>query len=147
MHKNVTHAVMRLQARLRAPRSHRVAEQTEEALNLLLNQPENSSEPHRQIRNALSEAGKKLRRRSRLLDAHHERPPSSRPSDGLDAVLALELRDFVDRAVRPLDRPLLRQALAGAGAEGVATEFGIPLDRARERLSRARTRALPLWLN
>lgn len=147
MHKNVTHAVMRLQARLRAPGSHYAAEQTEEALNLLLNQPENSFEPDRQIRNALSEAGKKRRRRARLLEAHFEHLATTRPSDAPDAILALELRDFIDRAVRPLDRPLLRQALTGAGAEGVAAELGIPIDRARERLSRARARALPLWLN
>lgn len=147
MHLNVTHAVARLQARLRTSGGLRAEQQTEEALDLLLNQPNNSAAPHRQVRNAVSEAGKKLANRARLLTDERKRALMSAGSSGQEAILALELADFIERGVAPADAPLLAAAMTGGGAEDIAGELGIPLARARERLSRARTRAFPLWLN
>lgn len=147
MHPNVTHSVMRLQARLRTARGAYVEHQTEEALDLLLNQPLNSAAPHRQVRNAVSEAGKKLANRARLLTDDRKRALMSAGGSGQEAILALELADFIARGVAPADAPLLAAAMTGGGAEDIADELDIPLARARERLSRARTRAFPLWLN
>lgn len=147
MHPNVTHAVMRLQARLRTSRGLRAEQQTEEALDLLLNQPHNSAAPHRQVRNAVGEAGKKLANRARLLTDERKRALMSAGGSGQEAVFAIELADFIDRGVAPGDTPLLAAAMTGGGAEDIAGMYRIPLARARERLSRARSRALPLWLN
>lgn len=147
MHPNVTHAVMRLQARLRTSRGLRAEQQTEEALDLLLNQPHNSAAPHRQVRNAVSEAGKKLANRARLLTDERKLALMSATGGGQEAILALELADFIERGVAPGDTHLLAAAMTGGGAEDIAGKCRIPLARARERLSRARSRALPLWLN
>jgi hypothetical protein len=147
MHSNVTHAVARLQARLQTSRGLRAEQQTEEALDLLLNQPLNSAAPHRQIRNAVSEAGKKLANRARLLTDERKQALMSAGGSGQEAFFALELADFIARGVADADAPLLAAAMNGGGAEDIAGELGIPLARARERLSRARKRAFPLWLN
>lgn len=147
MHQNVTVAVMRLQARLRATTSHRAAAQTEHALDLVLNQPDNRAEPQRQVRNALSEAGKKAMRRAHLLTDERKLGLFANAGNGLDGILRFELEDFIACDVPPADRPLLAAALAGGGAEAIAETYGIPVERARERLSRARARAYPRWLN
>jgi hypothetical protein len=145
MHPNVTDAVASLQARLRTCRSIRAAEHTEEALDLLLNQPNNNAPPYRQIRNAISEAGKKLANRARLLTEARMRELTAFGSNGLEGFLEIELTDFVGRGVVAADGPLLAAAMRGGGAEEIACDLGIPIARARERLSRARGRAFPLW--
>ena len=152
MHKNVTDAVMRLQRRLKNLSNPDAAEQTEQALDLLLNQPDSGAAPTWQIRNALSEARKKLSRRKELLETPQAKAAvialtSSSRGPGLEWLLQLEIEDFIERMVARSDRRLLREALSGAGAEGIAAELGIPIARARERLSRARARAFPIWIN
>lgn len=152
MHKNVADAVMRLQRRLDNLPNSDAAEQTEQALDLLLNQPDNRAPPTRQIRNALSEARKKLKRRKQLLETPEAKAgaialTSSSRAMGLEWLLQIEIEDFINRMVAQSDRRLLREALSGVGAEGIAAELGIRIARARERLSRARARAFPLWIN
>lgn len=147
MHPNVTDAVMRLQARLRNLRTLRSAERIEEALDLLLNQPDNNATAHRQIRNALSEAGKKLANRARLLTDERKRALMALDGSGQTGFLEIELIDFLERGTVAGDRSLLRIAMRGGGAEEIANELGIPVARARERLSRARARAFPRWFN
>lgn len=147
MHPNVTKAVVRLQTSLRITKNPRKAEQTEEALNLLLNQPNNTAAPPILIRNAMSEASKKLTTRQRLFAVHRERELRQQTDESRIGTLAFELQDFVEYDVRSADRPYLRLALQGLGAEEIARGLNLPIDRTRERLSRARSAAYPLWIN
>lgn len=152
MHHHVTKAVMRLQRRLdRLPNDY-CAEQCEQALHLLLNHPDNAAEPSRQVRNALSEARRKLVRRDELRQSPRGKAAlrllaTSTRGEGLDWLVGIEIDDFLDRMASVADRRLLRHALSGAGAEGVAAELNLSVERARERLSRARARAFKHWIN
>jgi len=148
MNKNVTAAVARLQAMLGRTSAQRSSDLIDEALNYLLNQPDNIKPPHVQARNALREARRKLTVRGELMGAHLEREHRATGAPQRDFEHAkTELRDFIAALPKPTDRPLLRIAMAGGGAETIARQFDIKLASARERLSRARSRAWPLWIN
>lgn len=145
MNRNVTTAVRRLQRRLRTARSFYIEQQIEEALHLLLRNPAKIATPEALIRDAMREAGRKLKKRRELLDAFRIRvarkaSPGSRPGPTTS-----EIEAFVDQDVQIRDRPLLRVAMTGGGAPEIARLLRIPEARAAERLSRARGRAFKRW--
>lgn len=145
MNKPVTIAVRRLQRRLRTAPSLYIEQQIEEALNLLLRNPAKFATPEVLIRDAMREAGRKLKNRRQLFDEFrirvaHKGGPKSRPGP-----TRFEIEAFVDQDVETRDRPLLRVALAGGGAPEIAGLLRIPEARAAERLSRARGRAFKRW--
>jgi hypothetical protein len=145
MNKHVTVAVRRLQRRLRTASSFYIEQQLEEALNLLLNNPDKKATPEALIRDAMREASRKLKRRQELFEAfririarlprHGHRPSPTR----------FEVEAFVAQDVEVRDRPLLKVALAGGSAPEIARLLRIPEARAAERLSRARARAFKRW--
>jgi hypothetical protein len=143
---NVTKAVALLQARTRTRDPWR-AEQAEEALNFLLSKPDRTGDPQRLVRNALAEASKKLRRRAKIFTENIDRIQmvNGQANDGL-GTLRFDLTNLIRRGgFNARDRSLLSRALDGSEAEDIAQELQIPIQRARERLSRARARAQQVW--
>jgi hypothetical protein len=147
MHQNVTIAVARLQLRRRRVRGSFAVEQAEEAMDLLLRNPERSAAPPILMRNALTEARRKLLKRQQLLTEYHEMVEAGGVVASAAGIVGYELKEFIKDDVRTADAPLLKVALAGGSAEEIARVQSIPIQRARERLSRARARAHELWIN
>ena len=146
MTPDVTQAVARLQACLRRTSKLHRAQLVEEALDILLAKPNRTGKPWHLVRNALSDAAKKLRARA-LLDATYAervRASAAGTGDGLGA-LSVELADFVDRGIPEPHRTMIRLVAQGSGAEEIAVRENIPLPRARERLSRSRSFAVREW--
>ena len=146
MNPDVTQAVARLQACLRRTSSLHRAHLVEEALDILLAKPNRTGKPWHLVRNALADAAKKLRARA-ILDARYAARVRSASADNDDDCVALsvELADFIGRGVPEPHRTMIRLAAHGSGAEAIAAREDIPLARARERLSRARSLALREW--
>ncbi|THD34490.1 MAG: hypothetical protein E7773_14975 [Sphingomonas sp.] len=155
MNNDVTEAVLRLQGGLMSGRLQPWrAEQTEEALNALLAKPQRTGVPFHLARNALSDARKKLQRRSDLLadraaeiDVMAETGSTGgAPGAGGYEVLRREVIDTVNRRSTPADREILAVALEGGTAGDVAAALGVDYDIAKVRLSRARSRARAAWV-
>lgn len=149
MHPHVVSACAALYQRLARTQSFNQWEtdRAEEALTELVNNPDRSDPPAHQIRNALSNASKKLRRRSEM-DAYFF--PNLQfgidravPHDSVEN--ALDIASVLSRMPRA-ERRLLELAASGAESDDIAVELGLPVQRVRERLSRARRRARTLWM-
>lgn len=147
MNENMTEAVVRLQKRIRNSSSLTDEDRADEALNLLLNKPDRSKPPHHLERNMLSEATKKLARRAELMTEERQSSLMSVGGDGTRGTLVFELRDFLGRDLNADDGALLMALLEGDDAEEIALALGVPVERVRERLSRARARAAPRWFH
>jgi len=146
MNDNVTKAVMRLQARLDRTSNPWRAEQAEEALNILLSQPDRDGDPQHLMRNALADASKKLKRRTKILAEYTNMVQvlSDQASDGF-GILLVEVTDLVNRGLSAADQALLGLFLDGAEANEIANDLQLPVARVRERLSRTRARARAAW--
>jgi FixJ family two-component response regulator len=145
MKTNVAEAVARLQARRQHLKDYWHIEQAEAALDILLAQPDRQDEPRYLVRNALADAGKKLKRRARLAaDYACFRQLEDEGSDD-DARAFLHATDFIERTLTPADRTVLRLVLGGAEPNEIADTLGTSVLRSRERLSRARARARAAW--
>jgi hypothetical protein len=144
MNVDIAGAIALLQARASfyESRDHWRTEQAEEALNLLLAQPERQGDPKYLVRNALADARKKLSRRAEILNLHGSEIDwlEEETSDDF-AGLLIETTDFLTHCLDPADRALLELACCGEAADAIATRFGLPIARVREELSRARARA------
>lgn len=121
-------------------------DQAEEALTELVNHPNRSDPPAHQVRNALSNASKKLKRRAQL--EQYFSPAMSFGSDR--AVQAQTIENTLDIAsvlsrMSSLECSLLELAANGADANDIAAELGLSVHRVREQLSRARANARALW--
>lgn len=147
MNTNMTQAVVRLQKRIRNSSSLSDEDRADEALNLLLNKPERSKLPHHLERNMIGEATKKLARRDELMTEERQASLMSVGGDGTLGTLTFELRDFFERDLSADDGSLLTAVLEGDDAEDIALAVGLPVERVRERLSRARARAAPRWFH
>lgn len=126
--------------------NHWLTERAEEALVELVGNPERTDPPPHQVRNALSNASKKLKRRHELMD---EFSPTltfgiDRPVLHLAAESIHDIESVVSR-MSSEDRSLIEAAADESGAEELAEQLCVPVQRARERLSRARARARALW--
>ncbi|MDR6766490.1 DNA-directed RNA polymerase specialized sigma24 family protein [Acidovorax delafieldii] len=149
MHPHVVEACVSLQRRIARMQGYNqwLTDQAEEALTELVNNPDRSSPPAHLIRNALANASKKLKRRSELGEAFL--PTMSFGSDR--AAYSTTTENIIDVG-RVLDsiqvgpRALLERAADGADAEEIADELGLPAQRVRERLSRARAEARKFWM-
>lgn len=154
MNENVTVAVLRLQdSLLRGRLQPWRAEQTEEALNYLLSQPDRTGNPFHLERNALSDARKKLQRRAGLfaeniavLDIMAEGGSTSETSEGEGYdVLRADVIDSIRRTSSAADQEILAIALDGGAPDDVAEALGVSYEIAKVRLSRARQRARGAW--
>lgn len=154
MNDQMSAAVLRLQGSLMSGRLQPWrADQTEEALNILLGKPHRTGEPFHLERNALSDARKKLERRADLLanriaelDVMAEtgwscEGDSRQPFE----VLRGDVVDLIRRTSSKPDSAVLKIALEGGGAAEVARELGLSYEVAKVRLSRARKRARKAW--
>jgi DNA-directed RNA polymerase specialized sigma24 family protein len=149
MHPHVVSACAALYQRIARTQSFNQWEtdRAEEALTELVNNPNRSDPPAHQVRNALSNASKKLRRRAEM-DAYFlpnlqfgiER---AIPHDIAES--ALDIASVLSR-MPGAERMLLELAATGADSDDIAVELGLPVQRVRERLSRARRRARTLWM-
>lgn len=137
---------------------HWRAEQADEALDELAAHPERVGEPSLLVRNALSNARKKLQRRQAIRERVLLGPLPERPgrvmrpgrflptvtwtSSGydIDAYAAIDLLQSLAN-LRPADRILLEMVGDGFEAAEMAAMLHLPVQRVRERLSRARARA------
>lgn len=149
MNQQTVLAAARLQSRLRNSYLNWKSRQIELALDLLLKKPTSPQPAERQVQNAMREASRQLVARDRLMRRYHQRQldleklkPSSSSTLG---TLEHELRDFLKHDVDRNDRTLLQIVMDGGTAETIAAQLGTSVKAARERLSRARTRALQLW--
>lgn len=154
MNEDVTVAVLRLQdSLLRGRLQPWRAEQTEEALNYLLSQPDRTGNPFHIERNAMSDARKKLQRRAALfaenvavLDIMAEGGPTSETSNGEGYdVLRADVIDSIRRTSTTSDQGILAIALDGGASDDVAEALGVSYEIAKVRLSRARQRARGAW--
>lgn len=145
MNTDVTYAVALLQARRDRLSDFWRIEQAEEALDILLSKPGRAGEPWQLVRNALVDAGKKLKRRSPLFAAYSAyRRLEAEEGNGTEDLL--DVADVMERKLGPADQTMLRLVVGGADAAEIAKELGTPISRARERLSRTRTRARAAWV-
>jgi DNA-directed RNA polymerase specialized sigma24 family protein len=147
MHPHVVAACTALYRRIARTQSFNQwqTDQAEEALNELVNNPDRSDPSAFQVRNALSNASKKLQRRSELDERFF---PSL--SFGLDRAVRDDAAEHrldivvVLSRIQSSERNLLELAATGADAYDIADEVGLPVQRVREQLSRARARARAL---
>jgi DNA-directed RNA polymerase specialized sigma24 family protein len=148
MHPHVVAACTVLYRRIARTQSFNQwqTDQAEEALNELVNNPDRSAPPAFQVRNALSNASKKLQRRSELDERFF---PSL--SFGLDRAVGEDAAEYrldiaaVLCSIPSSERNLLELVATGADSYDIADEVGLSVQRVRERLSRARARARALW--
>lgn len=148
MHPHVVEACVTLQRRIARTQGYNqwLTDQAEEALTELVNNPDRSDPPAHLIRNALSNASKKLNRRGDLEEAFlptltfgSDRPTYSNTAENIIDV------GRVLHSMPAASRSLLELAADGSEAEELADELGLPTQRVRERLSRARNQARKLW--
>ena len=123
-----------------------MTDQAEEALTELVNNPQRSDPPAHLIRNALSNASKKLKRRSELGDKFLPSLSfgSDRPVFKNTAENVIDVESVLS-CLPTAQRTLLELAADGADVDEMADELGFPVPRVRERLSRARAQARKLW--
>jgi hypothetical protein len=144
MHVDVATAIASMQSLVSRYESNNYwrAEQAEEALNILLLQPERQGNPRYLARNALADAAKKLKRRAAQTSDPELAPDwiKNQVTDGLEFLL-IETADLLSRRLNPRDRALLAQAYRGISLDEMAQSLRLPIARIRERLSRARLRA------
>ena len=148
MHTHVVEACAALQRRIARYQSYNpwLTDQAEEALNELVSNPDRQDPPAHLIRNALSNASKKLKRRSDLGDKFF--PTRSFGSDR--AAYQTTTENVIDvglvlSSMPPEHRTLLELAMDGAEADDMSEEMKLPVQRVRERLSRARAHARRVW--
>lgn len=148
MHPHVVQACAALYSRIARCQGfdHWSTDQAEEALNELVANPHRPDPPAHQVRNALSNASKKLQRRSALMD---EFSPTLTfgidvPTNHSIAESAHDIHAVLPR-LSASERQIIELAADGSDAEDIAGQLGTPVQRSRERLSRARARARSLW--
>lgn len=139
MHKSVTTAVARLQARSR--RSTNVEREAVllEALDILLSRPFQADPPHKLIQRAIDQARRRRRRRKRAVagNLHKLRWLPSEPPSHQERLDALAL---VAKAPLADDARVLRLVLGGADPIAISDQLGIAPASARSRVCRARRR-------
>lgn len=133
-------------------------ERIDRAINSLLNTPGHIGYPPNIVRNALSDAGKNLRRRQELLpivdikEVDKDGTPIHRkveliPDPSAQSTINyVELELWLDQiCLSPTDRAILQILLQGGEAEEVRKHFNISLPQARVRVSRVRSRVWTIW--
>jgi len=135
-----------------------LTDQAEEALTELVNNPHRCDPPAHQIRNARSNASKKLKLRAGLEETFLQPLPCGKSKDANDSLTfgcdravnhtiaehALDIEAVMARLL-PTERHLLELAADGQEAEEIALLLGVSEQRVREQLSRARLHARKLW--
>lgn len=132
-------AYIALQSRILETQDNYTVERAERALDEIIRNPENTTPANHQVRSAWANAGKVLQNRREVAPQVHLDTPGLRlgVTDGdYDAV---EVLDWLDHAAVSAPARLLLHSLAvGADAQMLAEAQGIPVQRVRERISRAR---------
>ena len=135
-----------------------LTDQAEEALTELVNNPHRSDPASHLIRNARSNASKKLKLLSGLEAKFLQTLPCGKGGDvnsiltfGCDRAVnhsiaehALDIEAVMAR-LSPAERQLIELAADGQEAEEIALQLGVSAQRVREQLSRARLHARELW--
>lgn len=126
------------------------AERIERALDEILRRPDSTSPAPFQVRSAMAHAGERLKeRRTRVAFGSLERDletGSVHPGYLEPGLASIEIADMIDSAPLPArDRTLLHLLATGEDAATIAAKFGVPEQRMRERISRLRHRAKPIF--
>lgn len=138
-------AIVTLQSRALSSRESYTIDVLDRALDEVVRNYDNPKPHQWQVRSALANAAKVVQFRG-----HTVTPASFDDADNsprlatVDEKFALfELRDWLERtpAVSSEERLLLIGLAEGEDASRLAQERGVPVQRMRERISRARTRA------
>lgn len=148
MHPHVVQACEALQCSIARTSGYSqwLTDQAEEALTELVNNPLRCAPPSHQIRNARSNASKKLKLRSDLEETFlatmsfgHDRAVNQTIAENMHDIEAVMSR------LSLAERQLLELSADGDEAEEIAQKLGVSAQRVREQLSRARRHARDLW--
>jgi hypothetical protein len=127
-------------------------ERFDRALDELVRHPSRSGDPQKLANAAWGNAGKVVRDRSRRVipyesDQHDWCTPHTDPYEAAaQRYFVSRIRRFLDRApLPPRCRPILRALADGSEAQDIAAAAGIPVARARVRISQARAQAREKW--
>lgn len=125
-------------------------DRNERALDELVRNAANSAAPGRLVRSARANALKVVRSRAQLgefsldeADLHVSKRARAERAAMYDPIAELELLDWLagTHSVTPAQRDLLQALALGHDAEYLACRMGVPVQRVRERISRARRAA------
>lgn len=135
-------AYLTLQEQALSASDNYTVERIERALDEILRNPHKTSPPAFQVRSAIANAAKVIAGRRRLA------PPISTDSPGVEVdeeeggYLAVEVMHWLGTAsVTVAERAILRGLANGEDAETLAASRGVPVERMREKISRARKSA------
>jgi len=132
-------AYLTLQSKALAAEDGYTIDRAERALDEILRNAGNTNPPAHQVRSAWANAGKVLDNRRRLVSQVPLDTPGLHIAEADGAYDAVEVLDWLDRAaVSASDLIVLRSLALGADAATLADEEGVPVQRVRERISRAR---------
>ncbi|WP_207002091.1 hypothetical protein [Trinickia mobilis] len=148
MHANVVKACAMLQKQVARYQGYNfwLADRAEEALNELVGNPHRTEPAPHQVRNALSNASKKLKRRQQLMEEFF---PTL--DFGVDCSICGHTFDVLHdigkltARLAVADKVLIEAVADGSDATEIAERLSLPVPRTRENLSRARARARALW--
>jgi hypothetical protein len=117
-----------------------ILDRLERALDEIIRNPQNAAPAPFQVRSAWANAGKVIDSRRKLAPQFSLDGPGLNEPTEVDARYgAVEIFAWLDRAaVSKADRRLLRALAGGADATALAETAGVPVQRIRERVSRAR---------
>ena len=132
-------AYLALQSIALTAKDNYTIDRAERALDEVIRNPGNAKPAAHQVRSAWANAGKVLQNRRNLA----LQIPLDTPGLGLTELDggydAVDIIDWLDQAaVSASDRTLMRSLAHGADARMLAEVEGIPVQRVRERISRAR---------
>jgi hypothetical protein len=132
-------AYITLQSTAMSASDNYIIDRAERALDEILRNPGNTNPSAHQVRSAWANAGKVLDNRRRLVSQVPIDTPGLHVAEVDGAYGAVEILDWVDHAaVSASDRIVLRSLAGGADASMLADAEGVPVQRVRERISRAR---------
>lgn len=132
-------AYLALQSRALSARESYTIDRVERALDEIIRNPENTKPADHQVRSAWANAGKVLENRRSLAPQMSLDTPGLQLAEVDGAFDAVEIFDWLDHAaVSPSDGLVLRLLARGADAQLLADVDDVPVQRMRERISRAR---------
>ncbi|OBK28870.1 hypothetical protein A5634_19720 [Mycobacterium asiaticum] len=132
-------AYLTLQSMAMSAKDNYTLNRAERALDEILRNPGNAKPAGHQVRSAWANAGKVLDNRRRIVPQLSLDTPGLQVAEADGAYDTVDILDWLDHAaVSASDRNVLRSLAGGADAEALADDAGVPVQRLRERISRAR---------
>jgi DNA-directed RNA polymerase specialized sigma24 family protein len=140
----VQSALLDLQHRNAQARDLFEIDRIERALDEIVRNAENTSPARHQVRSAMANASKMLKKRRSIVVVSLEQYFANghgEPDRDEPGYMAVELKQWIDSLPSVSDRILLNRLAAGADVAILAREEDVPEQRIRERIARARRRA------